>query len=358
MIYAITKKVRRLLFILYLIRKIKWLKLWKLHDRKSSNVLMVVASFPNLKRSFWYCFAGAFENDFALCATLIEMNIPFRLVFGFRKLMDVENSTIYYNLSELYADQPGDDYSEALLKFQEHLLARNNRLVPSHEDSKFWENKIYMHQRFKELEIPHPQTFLIDEQNAPPVAQEVEFPVLLKPAHASGSTGIIKIDDAQSSDETIASNQHKEYMIQQWVDMRRDLRLIYIGDELVLHYWRVNNLEHWRPTSTSHGSSVDFETLPEKWMDFIFQQYKKLDLKTGAFDITWKNDDLSGEPLFLEVSPSYMPNPAPVGKYLNEPYVEFKKSIFGKNAYYKEYVDLIFRLKKKLILDYQNEMTA
>ena len=30
--------------------------------------------------------------------------------------------------------------------------------------------------------------------------------------------------------------------------MKRDLRVIIVNDEIVLHYWRINNSAEWKPT--------------------------------------------------------------------------------------------------------------
>ena len=209
-----------------------------------------------------------------------------------------------------------------------------------------------MHEKFKELDISHPKTVTIKKGQNFTLPDTFKFPILYKPAHGSGSTGIIKIDSAIEFDNKIKNFKKEDFLIQEWVDMRCDLRLIFIGDELVLHYWRKNNSALWSPTSTGHGSSVDFEKLPTKWMDFIFNEYKKLNLKAGAFDITWEKDDFDSKPLILEVSPSFMPNPAPLGEFLEKPYKDFKNSFWGKNAYHKQYINLVFDLKKKLICEY------
>lgn len=347
----IIKLLRKLLLWSYLSRKIRWLKLWRLHDRTSNRVLLLAPSFP--RQLFKYCLAGDLVSDLALCNALINQGQRFRIVFGKQKLNHIRGAEVFHNLSRLYTGSNEHNYSNALLQFQKSLLSRNNRLVPCHEDSMLWENKIPMHQKFTKLEIPHPKSYLVDSTAPAPPAEQLAFPILFKPAHSAGSKGIEKINSPNQYRELLRSTDYAEFIVQEWIDMRSDLRLIYIGDELVLHYWRINNEETWRPTSTSFGSSVDFANLPEKWMPFIFEQYKKLNMMTGAFDITWRNDDLSTEPLILEVSPSYMPNPKPVGKYMQLPYSQFKKCIFGSSAYYKHYVDLVFETKLKLIEHYK-----
>lgn len=306
-----------------------------------------------------YLFSSSLVNDLALCNAMVDTGKKFRIVLGRKKIAEIHDSKIYHNLSHLFNEsKEDDDQSKAVVSFQESALSRSNTLVPHQRDSKYWENKLFMYRQFVKLDIPHPKSVLVDSNGTIPEVNELQFPLLFKPAHSCASKGIEKLDSREQFEELLETTQYREFILQEWIDMRRDLRLIYIGDELVVHYWRINNKSEWKPTSTSHGSTVDFNSLPDKWMPFIFDQYKKLGLTTGAFDITWRNDDLSTKPLFLEVSPSYLPNPAPVGKFSNLPYSEFKKCLFGRDAHYKHYADLVYATKKQLINAYEAKVNT
>jgi len=347
----LTKLLIRVLFFSYLIRKTKWIRIFRNYSKSSSNIVLLAPSFP--QRLNLYLRSGVLESDFALLDAVVSSNIPFRIILGSKNVDNIQDSLIYHNLSSFYGKKENQDYTDVLLDFQKRLLNRSNVLIPSHEDSRYWENKIYMHERFLELDISHPKTFVVSGTTTMPKSTDFTYPVLFKPAHSAGSQGIEKMDNPEALEEHIRKTSYKEYLIQEWIDMRRDLRLIYIGDELVVHYWRINQDPDWKPTATTGGSSADFVSLPTQWLPYIKDQYKRLGLKTGAFDITWQNDDLNTTPLILEVSPSYMPNPSPKGKYRDLPYSDYKKALFGQDAYYKNYIDLVFDLKKKLVSIYQ-----
>ena len=51
-------------------------------------------------------------------------------------------------------------------------------------------------------------------------------------------------------------------IVQELLNIRKDLRVIVIGNEIFLHYWRINLGGEWRPTSTGFGSKVDFINYP------------------------------------------------------------------------------------------------
>jgi len=125
------------------------------------------------------------------------------------------------------------------------------------------------------------------------------------------------------------------------------LRVILVGAEVILFYWRINNAKEWRPTSASFGSDVDFVFFPEQWREHIVDTFLKLNLSTGAFDITWHNDDLATEPVYLEVSPVYEPNPKIELK--GKPYASYKKKFSPFNEYYEKYVEVVFEIKFKQI---------
>lgn len=345
--------IKRILIYLYLLRKINYYNLWNLIDSNSDDVVLLFPSFP--KNKYNYFFSPAIINDVALLVATIQKQKKFRLLFGHKKVLRLRNKKITHNISSLFTFYEGNDYVRSLHNFQQKLIENGNRVIPAQKDTRLWENKIYMHKLFKDLNISHPETIVVDSQSKPPENPIMKFPLLFKPAHSSGSTGILKIDNLEQYTDVINNTKYSEYMIQEWIDMRSDLRLIFIGDELDLHYWRINESPEWKPTSTGHGSSVDFVSLPKKWMNYIYEEYKKLDIYTGAFDITWRNDDLNSKPLILEVSPSYMPNPAPVGKYIDLPYGKYKSALWGKEAYYKQYIDLVFNQKLKLLEAYDKE---
>ena len=223
-------------------------------------------------------------------------------------------------------------------------------MYPNLHEVKYWENKKWMHVEFERLNIRHPLSYIINKRNDP---HNLKFPFLIKEVHSCGGKGIYKIES-----ESELSNywNHKiddfPVIYQQLLNMRRDLRVILVDNEIKLHYWRLNDSDEWRPTSTSRGSCVDFDTFPDQWKQYIVDVFQSLELSTGAFDIAWENDDLKTEPYFLEVSSYYMPNPKTTGKFKNLPYNDFKLNIMGKDAYYKRYFQIVSKLKMEVVKFY------
>lgn len=172
----------------------------------------------------------------------------------------------------------------------------------------------------------------------------------MKEAHACSSAGVhkvaSKIDLKKLLEQQGFRLRNPQIILQELLNMRRDLRVIYVGDELVLHYWRINLGPDWKPTSTGHGSAVDFFNLPEKWRSMLLKEFLKIKISIGAFDVAWQNDDLDSAPMILEVSSNNQPNePMSLAELGGRSYEDFKKSMgLGRT-----------RLSRKICRDYSKD---
>jgi len=239
------------------------------------------------------------------------------------------------------------DYTSILHLIVEELEKQDNTVFPNSYQIKFWENKDFMHKEFERLSINTPKTKIIYSLEELKT-YNFTYPFLLKEIHSCSANGIYKINSWDDLVRYENINFKEGILVQELLNIKRDLRVILIGNEIVLHYWRINLSNEWKPTSTGYGSMVDFETFPEQWRKWIIKQFSKLNLDTGAFDIAWQNDDLKTTPYILEVSPFYQPNPKPPKKLLI-PYGEWKKSFSLINNYDKSFIELVFDIYDKYI---------
>lgn len=339
------------LSLLYLfLFKINWVKFFRLKNKKSDNIIWLYQDYP--KSFLKYFFGGYFVSDFSFVYACIQQERSFRLCFG--KLPEpVSGKNILYPVSQRFNKNKEEDYTRPLIREISRLEALGNRMYPSAAEAMYWENKIYMHEQFHKLGIPQPATaFITEGQDAAVVLKDLSYPLLIKEAHSRHSQGIYKVNSAEEAIGIITKRRKErvtDFLVQDLVDMHRDMRVILTGDEIVLHYWRINLAENWKPTSTSHGSMVDFESFPEKWRSTIMDSFKKLQITTGGFDVCFEHDDINTPPLFLEVSSSYQPNPRPTGKNATIPYYAYKKKIVTANPYFKAAIDIAYALRAKEI---------
>lgn len=286
---------------------------------------------------------------------LIRENKKFKIDYGFG-IGRYHDKKIFFSISNRYNIFKFDDYTNVLFHVTKQLELQGNNVFPKHSETILWENKAYMHQVFFLEKVNEPKTTIFGSLEDL-LNTKINFPFLVKAEHSCSSEGIYKIaswddmGDLVSNKKFIAEN--KRIIVQELINMRKDLRVILVKGEILHHYWRINLNDEWKPTSTSYGSKVDFNFFPEQWRQHIIDTFKSLNLTTGAFDITWQNDDLSTKPLYLEVSPFYQPNPKMEIK--DRAYAFYKQNFSVFNSWDTKYVDVVFDIKHKQVKAYLEE---
>jgi len=297
-----------------------------------------------------------FIDYMGIINALSNNGVKFRLSFTGR-IGKFSHKNIYLRYSSKLDPFRFGNYTQTMHFICKQLEDQKCLVYPSSYEVLFWENKGFMTQKFFEYNISTPKTFLITN------AQEfnsidLSYPYLIKEEHSSSSDGLYKITSKQDLDNYFLKSDYfsrnKFLIAQELLDMRRDLRVILVGDKIVHFYWRINRSDKWRPTASSFGNDIDFGSFPEQWREFIIGQFKKLNITTGAFDIAWRNDDLSTTPLILEVSPNYQPNPFVDVSKMKFSYSEFKEKLLFRDSYFNKYVDIVFHIFNEQIKYLQN----
>ena len=331
--------------------KFPWIKALRYSNVRSKNIVIF---FPDYPRDFLkYFYSDAFINDMALVKALVINKIDFKVKIGSRSLNKVNQSNVFFNMGKRFRSDDTENYSDALIRFSNQMLSQKNICFPPIRDVFWWENKSFMHKQFEKLGVNDPPTTIIklDSFDYSSIENK-EFPYLVKEVHSSGSLGVYKVDSVKELIQVCEGIKkkkiHKEILIQDLLEMDRDLRVIIVGNKILLHYWRINLGDEWKPTSTKHGSDVDFIFFPKTWKEHVLNIHDTIGLHTSAFDLVWENNDYSKPPIVLEVSPSFQPNPAPPSN-LKYSYGQFKTSFRFRNSYSSSFINTVDFLKQNLV---------
>jgi hypothetical protein len=237
------------------------------------------------------------------------------------------------------------DYSRQVTEFAEGLERQGNQLFCSAAETRFWENKAYMHRSFAEHGIPTPETQIVTADGGQAMALEDLEPVLVKEEHSAGSFGIHHFETAAAARafvETYAFRPTESLILQQVVPGAiRDLRLTMVGREPIAEasYWRTKNEDAlrspvWTTTATTHNSLVEHGGIPPSVVTRAADWLERLGLRTAGLDLMWPDDDIGAEPLLLEVSPYYQPNPPKSERYRALTYKQFKSKPYADDGYF------------------------
>jgi hypothetical protein len=252
------------------------------------------------------------------------------------------------------------NYPQQAYEFAAGLEQQGNRLFCSSEEVMYWENKAFMHRKLKEIGAPTPQTTILTVENRKSVDFDIE-PALVKEEHAAGSAGIHYFSTSHELRKFVMSytfRPRESLMMQEIVrGATKDLRLTMVGDKMIRSatYWREKTHEAllnptWTSTATTYNSLVRHGDIPEWVVPTIAGYLRTLGIRTAGIDLMWTDDDSSGNPLILELSPYYEPNPPKPHRYAHWSYKEYKAKPFVREGYiFQQY--LAFRDIAAEILD-------
>lgn len=337
--------IAELISFMYAFSKINFIKLFKLYDKKSNNIIWTDISIRRiLNRDIGLIY------DICFLIYFISINRSFRIVKT-QNIGKIHNSSILINLSRSFNKLKLDNWGGYISDIIKHLESQNNIVSPSHYESEYWENKIFMYNEFKKHNLSFPKTTTLD--NIDEIRTNFNFPLITKIPHGAGSMGIEEIKTIEDLENLNNKTKYTEkIIIQERINMTMDSRIVIIGYKYFDHYFRVNQSEIWHPTSTSMGSVLKYDDLQENVIEYLESVSKKLNLRVAAYDVCWKDNDTSTKPIILEVSPAYLPNPRYYGDKL---YKKWKREIFSKNPYWKLNVDNLIKHRSRLAEAYINE---
>ena len=239
------------------------------------------------------------------------------------------------------------NYAEGIF---EKLTSVNAIVTPPPELLRLWENKVFMHTEFERLNIPTPKTLIksLSQMNG-----KEEFPILLKYPHSSGSKGLYKLDNQQSLNALLKIfDVHKAMIVQEFIPLTMDVRVVVENGIIKSHYWRKNvDSKEWHPTSTSLGSILSYDPLPDEVVTIVNDTIKKMSLSFCAFDLAFRDERGCTNVVVLEVSPFYQLNPV---NYRDIPYRDFKRKLLGPKTYWRQFCDITMSSTESLI-EYYDE---
>ena len=254
--------------------------------------------------------------------------------FYFGKLSGSFKNKIIFWAPNLSIDKyKFDNYSKVILDLATSIEAQGNKLFPSSKELLFLENKKFMHDVLDKFNINTPKTWSYDKLSE--IEYDVlEFPLLWKGAHSSGSKDIVKFENLNELKKFISERDTWEKVIlQKLVNMRRDMRVTIVEGEFFSAFWRINEKEEWQVTATSLGSRLEITKISEKLLNDLKYIMDLCDLTTAGIDVCWENDDIQGDPIILELSPLFSINPYADLSNKKYKYGKFKKKYFIKNSY-------------------------
>jgi len=333
-IKRVIKTFRHLLFILF---KTNWLGYFKYYKKGSKNV--VISNFFT---------SGKFSTE-GICWEFGYINyfIKNKIDFEYTSLRKpLYERTVFWSPEITTTPINIRNYTSLFVHISKELEDQGCIVFPNAYEINYLENKVFMHEQFKLKDIPHPRTSLLSSYNPNLVSSfnpndlnsdDINFPLIWKGEHSAGSKDIKllkNIDDLITLiNQPNFKIQNPNLILQEFFDIRKDLRVNVIGNEVVLCFWRMNGSDSWKPTASEFGATISYDNLPTHLFEQFVAITKKLDMDIGGFDVIFQDDDVNKPFKILEVSPRYSPNPKYDVSRKSYTYSQFKSKIFTMRSW-------------------------
>lgn len=192
--------------------------------------------------------------------------------------------------------------------YAELLSTLGRPIFPSLECHLYEGDKIRQTAFFKLAGLPHPRTRVFYGRQAKDIPKHFSYPFIAKAPRASAlGRGVFLIQGPEDLAAYLA--RHRPAYIQEYLPIRRDIRVVVIGFEPVAAYWRVAAAGEFR-NNLAQGGAVDFAGVPPAAVELAVAAARLGNLDEAGLDLAW----VDGQPMLLEFNIKYGRNgPAQAG---------------------------------------------
>ncbi len=165
------------------------------------------------------------------------------------------------------------------------VYAWKQRIFPSISSYHLGHDKIQMTRAFESL-CPHhvPFTLILPatEAGMTEALDTLGFPFVAKEVRSSMGQGVYLIESRADFHRYAAANDI--LYLQEYLPIQRDLRVVWVGDQVVGAYWR-EAPEGGFHNNVSRGGRVSFEAVPVSAIELVQQVASALGVNHAGFDV-------------------------------------------------------------------------
>ncbi len=164
------------------------------------------------------------------------------------------------------------------------FFAIGKKIFPTLQSYLLLGNKIAQLQAFRAADIPVPRTRIFPGRNRmEKIIDTFSFPFVAKiPVGTSRGLGVFFIENEHDLRSYL--NKVSVAYIQEYIHTDRDIRVVIIGNEPVLSYWKIVRDGTFK-TNLAQGGEIDFGQVPEAAVELAILAAKKCSLDHAGFDV-------------------------------------------------------------------------
>lgn len=136
--------------------------------------------------------------------------------------------------------------------------------------------------------VPYTRIYAATPHNMESVLEEFTFPFIAKDNRNSMGRGVYLIENER--DWKGYTSKHDVLYVQEFLPIDRDIRVVWVGNEIIAAYWRIGgHLGNFR-NNVAQGGQISFETVPRQVLDLVENTAKALSINYAGFDVALVDD--------------------------------------------------------------------
>jgi ribosomal protein S6--L-glutamate ligase len=163
------------------------------------------------------------------------------------------------------------------------FITMGKAIFPSRETYVYSGDKIKQTALFQFLGIAHPHTRIYFGKQIKKIRTDFAFPFIAKiPRGSSMGRGVFLIHNEEGLEKYLQKTSVA--YIQEYLDLKRDLRVILINHQVILSYWKIAPKGEFR-TNLAQGASMDFSQIPPEALAFAQSVTQRCNFEDVGLDL-------------------------------------------------------------------------
>lgn len=172
------------------------------------------------------------------------------------------------------------------------VYGMQKKIFPSIQSIQLGFDKVEVTRAFWSVCPEHvPSTLILgrNANNINKILSTFTFPFVAKEIRNSMGNGVFLIENKEQFREYILTNE--TLYVQEYLPIDRDLRVCFVGDEVVLAFWRINTNGSFK-NNVAQGGKISFKNIPLKAIDLVTKTARQLGINHAGFDLVFVNDQM------------------------------------------------------------------
>lgn len=137
--------------------------------------------------------------------------------------------------------------------------------------------------------VPYTRILGRDHMDIESIEYEFGYPLVAKEIKNSMGRGVFLIENRQQLKNYIENNEI--LYIQEKLPIDRDLRIVYVGDQVIGAYWRMARDGEFH-NNIAKGASYDYSNVPQEAIQLVERVARELNINHAGFDVAVVDDQL------------------------------------------------------------------